>query len=68
MDCSLPGSFGNLQAEYQSGLPFPSPGHLPHPGVEPGSPALQGYSLPSEPPGSPEGNSLPQVIYQVRFL
>ena len=27
--------------EYWSGLPFPSPGDLPHPGIEPGSPALQ---------------------------
>ena len=30
---------------------FPSPGDLPNPGVEPGSPALQAVSLPSEPPG-----------------
>ena len=29
---------------------IPSPGHLPDPGIEPGSPALQGDSLPSEPP------------------
>ena len=33
-----------------SGLPFPSPGDLPEPGIEPGSPALQGDSLISEPP------------------
>ena len=32
--------------EYWSGLPFPSPGDLPHPGIEPGSPALQANSLP----------------------
>ena len=31
----------NLQAEYWSGLPFPSPGDLPHPGIKPGSLALQ---------------------------
>ena len=37
--------------EYWSGLPFPSPGDLPHPGTEPGSPTLQAYSLTSEPPG-----------------
>ena len=36
--------------EYWSGLPFPSPGDLPDPGIEPGSPALQADSLPSEPP------------------
>ena len=39
--------------EYWSGLPFPSPGDLPDPGIEPGSPALQVDSLPSEPPGKP---------------
>ena len=37
--------------EHCSGLPFPSPGHPPNPGVEPGSPALQGDSLPAESPG-----------------
>ena len=36
--------------EYWSGLPFPSPGDLPDLGIEPGSPALQADSLPSEPP------------------
>ena len=35
----------------RSGLPFPSPGHLPDPGIEPGSPALEADSLPPEPPG-----------------
>ena len=35
--------------EYWSGLPFPSPGDLPNSGIEPGSPALQADSLPSEP-------------------
>ena len=35
--------------EYWSGLPFPSPGDLPDPGIEPGSLALQADSLPSEP-------------------
>ena len=36
--------------EYWSGLPFPSPGNLPNPGIEPMSPALQADALPSEPP------------------
>ena len=39
--------------EYWSGLPFPSPGHLPNPGIKPGSPVLQADSLPSKPPGKP---------------
>ena len=39
--------------EYQSGLPFPSPGDLPYPGIEPTSPALQADSLPSCHQGSP---------------
>ena len=39
--------------EYWSGLPFPSPGDLPDPGIESMSPALQADSLPSEPPGKP---------------
>ena len=37
--------------EYWSGLPFPSPGDLPDPGIEPGSPALESDALTSEPPG-----------------
>ena len=39
--------------EYRSGLPYPSPGDLPNPGIEPRSPALQADSLLSEPPGCP---------------
>ena len=39
--------------EYWSGLPFPSPGDLPDPGIEPRSLALQADTLPSEPPGKP---------------
>ena len=38
--------------EYWGGLPFPSPVHLPNPGIEPESPTLQADSLPSEPPGA----------------
>ena len=37
--------------EFWNGSPLPSPGDLPDPGIEPGSPALQADSLPSEPPG-----------------
>ena len=45
---------GFFRQEYWSGLPFPSPGDLPDPGIKPVSPvapALQADSLPSEPPG-----------------
>ena len=38
--------------EHWSGFPFPSPGNLPEPGIEPRSPALQTDSWPSEPPGN----------------
>ena len=48
-----PLSMGFSRQEYWSGLPFPSPGDLPNPGIEPWSPALQMDSLPSEPPGKP---------------
>ena len=42
-----------FRPEYWSGEPFPSPGDLPNPGIEPKSPALQVDSLPAEPPGKP---------------
>ena len=42
---------GFSKQEYWSGLPFPSPGDLPDPAIEPGSPTLQADALPSEPPG-----------------
>ena len=42
---------GFSRQEYWSGLPFPSPGDLPDPGIEPGSPALEADALTSEPPG-----------------
>ena len=44
---------GFSRPEYWSGEPFPSPGHLPNPGIKPRSPALQADSLPAEPPGMP---------------
>ena len=44
---------GFSRQEYWSGLPFPSPGDLPNPGIEPGSLALQADSLPSVPLGKP---------------
>ena len=46
-------SVGFSRQEYWSGLPFPSPGDPPDPGIKPRSPALQADALPSEPPGKP---------------
>ena len=46
-----PLSIGFSRQEYWNGLPFPSPGDLPDPGIEPGSPALYADALRSEPPG-----------------
>ena len=49
MDCSqTPLSMEPFRQEYWSGLPFPSPGDLPTPETEPGSPALQADSCPNE--------------------
>ena len=56
MDCGrlpAPLSVGFSRQEYGSGLPFPSPGDLPNPGIAPRFPTLQADSLPSEPPGKP---------------
>ena len=51
VDHQAPLSMGFSRQEYRSGLPFPSPGDLPDPGIEPGSPTLKADALPSEPPG-----------------
>ena len=55
IDCSPPGSFvhGISQARILEWVAFPSAGHLPNPGIEPGSPELQADSSPSEPSGKP---------------
>ena len=45
-------SMGFSRQEFWSGLPFPSPGDRPIPGIDPRSPALQADALPSEPPGN----------------
>ena len=68
-----PLSVGISRQEYRSGLPLPSPGDLPDPGMEPRSPALQADSLPSEPPGKPKNTgvgslSLLQGIFPTQGL
>ena len=47
-----PPSMGFSKQDYWSGLPFPSPGDLPNPGIEPRSSALQADTLPPEPQGN----------------
>ena len=53
---------GFSRQEYWSGLPFPSPGDLPNPGIEPRSPTLQADALISEPPGKHSQNLVPLYL------
>ena len=64
MDWSLPGFslHGIPRQEYRSGLPFPSPGDLPNPGIEPKSPALAGGFFTTVPPGNPYIGQLYLVV------
>ena len=58
-----PLSMGFPRQEHWSELPFPSPGDLPDPGIEPRSPALQADSLPTEPRGKPQRGSMSPLHY-----
>ena len=63
---------GFSKQEHWSGLPFPSPGDLPDPGIEPRSPTLQADALPSELPGKQKdlsGNTTTKcnVVFWVEF-
>ena len=60
-----PPSMGFSRQEYWSGLPFPSPGDLPYPGIEPRSPAFWADALSSKPPGKP--NKPRQCIKKQRY-
>jgi len=51
VDCQVPQPMDFLRQEYWSGLPFPSPGNLSYPEMEPASPALAGRFFITEPPG-----------------
>ena len=51
--CQASWSMGFSRQEYWSGLPFPTPGDLPNPGIEPGSPILAGEFFTTKPPGKP---------------
>ena len=50
--------WGFSRQDYRSGLPFPSPGDLPNPGIEPQSPVLQADSLLTKPPGKPKNSGV----------
>ena len=54
--CHAPLSMKFSRQKYWSGLQFPSPGDLPDVGIKPGLSPLQTYSLPTEPPGKPNGS------------
>ena len=56
-----PLSMGFSRQDYWSGLRFHSPGDLPDPGIEPGSPALRADALPSDPPGKPKKHGNPSA-------
>ena len=56
--CQAPLSVGFSGQEYWSGLPFPSPGDLPNPGIEPRFPALQADSLLTKLPGCEQSTGL----------
>ena len=66
--CLDPLSMGFPRQEYWSGYPFPSPGDLPNPGFEPRSPALQEYSLLSEPPGKPKNTGMGSLLFLQRII
>ena len=64
-------SWNSPGKEYRSGLPFPSPGDIPNPGIKPRSPALQADSLPLSYEGSPKSEtqfSLIQSLSCVRLF
>ena len=71
MNCSLPGSsvHGEFSRQYWSGLPYPPPGDLSNPGIEPRSPTMQVDSLPFEPPGKPKNTGVGSLsLLQGSFL
>ena len=59
---------GFSRQEYWSGLPFPSPGDLPDPGIEPRCPTLQAETLYSEPPGNPSVRVSLVSLWQVNLV
>ena len=54
-----PLSMGFPRQEYLSGLPFPPPGYVPNPVIQPASPTLAGGFFTAEPPGKPVISNVP---------
>ena len=54
---------GSLQARILEWVAFPFPGDFPNPGIEPGSPALQADSLPTEPQGKPKNTEVGSLSF-----
>ena len=65
--CQAPLTMGFPRQEYWSGLPFPSPGDFPDPGIEPRSPTLQAVSLLTELGGPFSPLSLPSIQATLTF-
>ena len=65
-------SMGFSRQEYWSGLPFPSPGYLPNPGIKFASPALAGKFFSTELPGKPTSictsTLIPQQLYEISWI
>ena len=70
MDCSPPGlsDHGFPRQEYWHMLPFPPPGDLPYPGIEPTSPALAGGFFTTEPPGNTVDTQIASRSYNEDFF
>ena len=63
----VPLSMGFSRQEYWSGVPFPSPGDIPDPGIELVSPTLQADSLPLSHQGSPQSIDYKGKNYMAKF-
>ena len=63
--CQAPQSMGFSRQEYWNGLPFPSPGDLPNPGIKPRSPVLQADSLPTELWGKHKDSGRGEITFRI---
>ena len=66
--CQAPLSMEFSRQEYWIGLPFPSPGYLPDPGMDPRSPSLQADTLSSKPPAKPLDHQRNSLFLSYKIL